>query len=212
MANNYLDKREMYTAIVKHRTACEDAKLAGRPKPRVSEYLGSCFLLIAKGLGSKRNFASYTYVEDMIMDAVENCVNVVLSFNPDKYDNPHAYFTLICWRAFLRRIDREKKTLIVKHKVTENYIVHNPELDMSSGASPEDKARKSLENSYMNDLVAKYEEKDREGRVKRAEKKRVQRAKSEELEIELETSRRKRVPEGPMGHGRLSNYDGEGKS
>jgi hypothetical protein len=191
--NYYIDKREMYTALVKHRTACEDADRDGRQRPRVSEYLGKCFLLISRGLATKRNFAGYLFIEDMVMDAVENCVNVVLSFNPDKYDNPHAYFTLICWRAFLRRIEKEKKALYSKHKVTEDFIIHNPDL-IEHDSTPEDKARRSLDNAYMQDLAKKFEEKDAESRAKRsakkAEKRRSRGDNVVEFEIEVETRRR----------------------
>ena len=41
------------------------------------------------------------------------------NFNPDKSNNPFAYFTQIIYYAFLRRIQKEKKQLYVKYKATE---------------------------------------------------------------------------------------------
>ena len=188
--NNYLNKREMYDAIVAHKEACARADAEGVQRPRVSEYLGSCFWLIASGLGSKKNFAGYPFIEDMIMDAAENCVVAVNAFDHTKWDNPHAYFTKITLWAFFRRIDKEKRTLYVKHKVTEHFVIHNPEMVAEVAGSPEDQARKSLENDYMMDLVKQYEAKEAEGKAKRREKKQLRKRKSGEFEVELETKRR----------------------
>ncbi len=210
--NMYLNKREMFTAIVKYKTLCADADEAERERPRIPEYLGGCFMMIARGIGSKRNFAGYQFIEDMIMDSVENCLMALNSFDPDKSDNPYGYFTKVVWWAFLRRIDKEKKLLYAKHRATENFIINNPEI-MESEGTPEDKARKSLENAYMQDLARKFEARDAESKKKRAEKKRPARKDNVvEFEIEVETRRRKKKDDGPMGYGKLSHYDKEGKS
>jgi hypothetical protein len=194
--NMYIDKREMYTAIVKHKTACEDAVAAEKQKPRVPEYLGGCFMMLAHGIGTKRNFAGYPFIEDMKMAAVENCLVALPSFDPDKSKNAYGYFTKVVWWAFLRYIEKEKKNLYTKHKVTEDFMLHNPDVVNQDPGTPEDKARRSLENNYMADLARKYEEKDAEGRLKRANKKAEQRrAKAEgeeEFEVEVETKRRAR--------------------
>ena len=55
----------------------------------------------------------------MICDGVENCVQYVDNFDPNKSNNPFAYFTQIIYYAFLRRIQREKKQLEIKNKIIE---------------------------------------------------------------------------------------------
>ncbi len=55
----------------------------------------------------------------MISDGIENCLQYVRNFNPEKSNNPFAYFTQIIYYAFLRRIAKEKKQSHVKNKSIE---------------------------------------------------------------------------------------------
>ena len=57
--------------------------------------------------------------EDMICDGIENCLQYIHNFNPEKSTNPFAYFTQIIYFAFLRRIQKEKKQLEIKSKILE---------------------------------------------------------------------------------------------
>ena len=58
--------------------------------------------------------------DDMICDGIENCVQYIHNFNPEKSQNPFAYFTQIIHYAFLRRIQKEKKQLEIKNKILES--------------------------------------------------------------------------------------------
>ena len=55
----------------------------------------------------------------MICDGIENCVQYIHNFDPEKSQNPFAYFTQIIHYAFLRRIQKEKKQLEIKNKILE---------------------------------------------------------------------------------------------
>jgi DNA-directed RNA polymerase specialized sigma24 family protein len=57
--------------------------------------------------------------DDMISDGIENCVQYIHNFNPERSQNPFAYFTQIIHYAFLRRIQKEKKQLEIKTKIIE---------------------------------------------------------------------------------------------
>jgi len=92
-------------------------------RPRVPEYIGECIFKIASRLARKPNFTSYTFKDDMISDAVENCLLYIDNFDPEKSSNPFAYFTQIIYYAFLRRIQKEKKHLYVRYKSMENEII-----------------------------------------------------------------------------------------
>ena len=121
--NNYIDNKEFLKEMVAYRKAVIAAKRKGEDKPRIPEYVGECFMKIAENLSHKPNFLSYTFRDEMISDAIENCVMYADNFNPAKSKNPFAYFTQIVYYAFLRRIQREKKQLYVKYKSTEMYGV-----------------------------------------------------------------------------------------
>ena len=88
-------------------------------KPPIPNYLGECFLKIATHLSYKPNFVNYMFREDMISDGIENCVQYIHNFDPEKSRNPFAYFTQIIHYAFLRRIQKEKKQLDIKTKIIE---------------------------------------------------------------------------------------------
>ena len=95
------------------------AKLKGLDKPRVNNYIGGCFLKIATHLSYKPNFINYMYKDDMICDGIENCIQYIDNFNPEKSRNPFAYFTQIVYFAFLRRIAKEKRQMDIKEKIIE---------------------------------------------------------------------------------------------
>jgi hypothetical protein len=80
-------------------------------------------MMIAENLSHRPNFLSYTFRDEMISDAIENCVMYVDNFDPTKSQNPFAYFTQIVYYAFLRRIQKEKTQLYVKYKATESVGV-----------------------------------------------------------------------------------------
>lgn len=48
-----------------------------------------------------------------------NCLQYIHNFNPEKSQNPFAYFTQIIHYAFLRRIQREKRQMEIKNKILE---------------------------------------------------------------------------------------------
>jgi DNA-directed RNA polymerase specialized sigma24 family protein len=73
------------------------------------------------GLANKPNFYNYTYRDEMISDAIENCIMYIDTFNPDRTTNPFAYFTQTIYNAFLRRITREKKQTYIKYKNIQNH-------------------------------------------------------------------------------------------
>jgi len=118
-SEHYVNNKEFLEALIIYRSQVERAKQNGQPKPRITNYLGECFLKIATHLSYKPNFVNYMFRDDMISDGVENCVQYIHNFNPEKSTNPFAYFTQIIHYAFLRRIQKEKKQLDIKTKIIE---------------------------------------------------------------------------------------------
>jgi hypothetical protein len=118
-SEHYVNNKEFLAAIVAYKKSIVEAEELGNPKPRITNYLGSCFLKIATHLSYKPNFVNYMFKDDMICDGIENCVQYINNFNPEKSSNPFAYFTQIIHYAFLRRIQKEKKQLEIKTKIIE---------------------------------------------------------------------------------------------
>ena len=118
-SEHYVNNKELLEALIVYRAKVAHAKENDLPKPRITNYLGSCFLKIATHLSYKPNFVNYMFRDDMISDGIENCVQYIHNFDPEKSRNPFAYFTQIIHYAFLRRIQKEKKQLDIKNKIIE---------------------------------------------------------------------------------------------
>ncbi len=118
-SEHYVNNKEFLAALIKYREDVEIAKIKGNPKPQIPRYIGECFVKIANHLSFKPNFVNYMFKDDMICDGIENCVQYIHNFNPEKSQNPFAYFTQIIHYAFLRRIQKEKKQLEIKNKILE---------------------------------------------------------------------------------------------
>ena len=114
---HYVNNKEFYNAIVEYRTQYLEAERNGTEKPRISNYLGECVWKIAKGLAQKHNFRNYSYIDDMVSTAVESCIANMHMFNPEKSQNPFAYFTQSCYYDFLHIIKREKKESAKKRRL-----------------------------------------------------------------------------------------------
>lgn len=116
---HYVNNRQFSEAVVEYCERVQWCQKKGDPKPVVPNYIAECFLKIAEGLSHKANFVRYTYREEMVMDAVENCLKAIENYNIEAATrtgkpNAFAYFTQISWYAFLRRIQREKKQQDIK--------------------------------------------------------------------------------------------------
>ena len=111
---DYVNNKEFSEAVMDYVLLAEEYKQRGEEPPPIPEYIADCFLKISKGLSNKPNFIRYTYKEEMVMDAVENCLTAIKNYNIDattRGGSPNAfgYFTMIVWRAFLRRLAKEKR-------------------------------------------------------------------------------------------------------
>lgn len=118
---HYVDGHELFNQMIKYKEQLKthkENKIEGKLK--IPDTIGKAILQIAQRLSSKPNFASYTYREEMISDAIENCLMYLDNFDPEKSKNPFAYFTQITYYAFLRRIMKEKKQTYVKMRAFQN--------------------------------------------------------------------------------------------
>lgn len=130
---HYVNNKEFSQAVVDYCKTIDDAKSNKTILPIVPDYIATCFLRISEGLSHKSNFIRYTYREEMVMDAVENCLRAIENYNIEAatrtgLPNAFAYFTQISWYAFLRRIAKEKKQQEIKLRYLsqsgiEDYIV-----------------------------------------------------------------------------------------
>ncbi len=113
---HYVNNKDFTAAVAEYVVQIKAAKDADKTPPRMSEYIGECVYKIATRLSTRPNFINYTYRDEMICDAIENCIQYLGNFNIEKSSNAFAYVTQICYYAFLRRIQKEKKQVFIKQK------------------------------------------------------------------------------------------------
>ena len=125
---------------------------------------------IATRLSHKPNFMNYTFRDEMICDGIENCLQYIDNFDPDKSQNPFAYFTQIIYYAFIRRIQKEKKHLYVKYKATENANI----FDITAERQEHDMGEYNVDiksgewsEEYMHNFVENFESTRRRKRKKK---------------------------------------------
>ena len=139
---HYVNNADFSKAVVDYVTTVNECRDNNNQIPKVPNYIAQCFLRIAEGLSHKSNFIRYTYREEMVMDAVENCLKAIHNYNLEAATrtgkpNAFAYFTQITWYAFLRRIAKEKKQQDIKIKYLtksgiENFVQNEHGDDMSN--------------------------------------------------------------------------------
>jgi hypothetical protein len=159
---HYVNNADFLEALIKHREEIALSEENGEDKPPLPDYIGECFLLIAQRLSYRPNFINYVFKEDMISDGIENCLQYVHNFNPDKSQNPFAYFTQIIYYAFIRRIQKEKKHLYVKYKEMErlHYLednIEHSENDKGTGLMTE--VASNDMRIMIGDFIAEFEAK-----------------------------------------------------
>jgi len=172
-SEHYVDNKKLFAEMKIYLDSVKEAEESGANRPRVPEYIGECLLKISTRLSTKPNFINYTYRDEMISDGIENCINYIGNFNPEKSDNPFAYFTQIIYYAFLRRIQREKKQLYIKHKSLERSLILD-QLATQGDSGPDSgdqSAYVNLETPYMIDFVENFERKEEEKKQARKKKK-----------------------------------------
>ena len=176
-SSHYVDNKKFLAALIEYKQSIDDAKAKGEEQPRVTHYIGECFIKIATHLSYKSNFINYTFRDDMVSDGIENCLTAAAKFDPTKSSNPFAYYTQIIYFAFIRRIQKEKKQQATKYKIIEN-------LDFDSLMQNSDDSESSRQ--LIDYLKTQLDQIDPEKRETPAQTKaRKKKAKEEESNIDL---------------------------
>lgn len=108
-----VDNERLYQDLKKWKDSITDPT----NRPMIPDYVGYAIMKIAEGLSNRWNFSGYTdtWKELMIGDGVELSVKYIHNFDTDKYKNPHAYITTICYHAFMQRIKKERRETVTKY-------------------------------------------------------------------------------------------------
>jgi len=121
--NHYVSNDDFIIALTERRAIL--AKLApDEEKPVISDYIAKCIFDICNKLSYRPNFIGYSFRQEMVGDALENCLRVVDNYDPEISKYAFAYFTQIAWYAFVRRIGTEQKQSYIKAKIIESMPIN----------------------------------------------------------------------------------------
>jgi hypothetical protein len=167
---NYVDNQKFYQEIIEYHKQCAEAKLNGKPEPRLSNYIGICIKSIAERLATKPQFINYSFREEMISDGIENSFLYFKDYDPNRGNNPFAYFTQVIYYAFVRRINKEEKNRYTMYKHFQESIIHQYDIGLLVDDSENNLLPKKLYDN-INDFMGRFEEKELKKKMKRKEQK-----------------------------------------
>lgn len=130
-----------------------------REKGEMTNELARMVMLICERYARRGSYASYTYNEDLQSFALMNLVKSWKSFNPEKSQNPFAYFTSCIHNSFLQYLNHERKhrnirdALLVENGLDPSYTYtgsyqYNNEATQEGGepqSTQDDKANQTTE-------------------------------------------------------------------
>jgi hypothetical protein len=168
--NHYVDNEKFLAEIKIYKQQCKDALAEGKEKPRISEYIGKCIYLIAENLSHKPRFMNYSFRDELVSDAIENCFLYFDNFDSDKYSNPFAYFTQIIYYAFHRRIAKEEKNRYIIYKKFQESVLDTSDASLMVDADDNHVVSSTMYDN-LNEFIKKFETREAEKKEKRKEKK-----------------------------------------
>ena len=94
----YLKNADLLAEVIK-------CKAAGK----LSNKLASMLYMLTTRYATKPNFSGYTYIDDMVAEALADLCKNALKFNPERSSNPFAFYTQCIHNSFLGYLNNEKK-------------------------------------------------------------------------------------------------------
>jgi hypothetical protein len=163
---HYVDNKKFYEEILVYKRKEEECKQKGLEPPRLPEYIGECIFKIANKLSNKPCFINYSYRDEMISDGIENCIMYFKDFDPNKTQNPFAYFTQVIYYAFLRRINKEEKNRYIIYKNFQETIINNGHTSLLTDVDDNHVMPNQLYDN-INDFMGRFEKKEEIKKQKR---------------------------------------------
>lgn len=172
--HHYVDNRAFFLAICDYQDRYHEAVAEGKAIPQISNYIGECFLKIAKKLAKHPSFYDYTFNDTMIDNAVEACLLGVMKFGREFSENPFSFYTQTCYYSFLNTMKEESNEIYVKYRGILDSIAANEGADYVDDEFNTYVTDVSIDISHIEKYVKSFEE-----RVERTREKNRQRKEKE---------------------------------
>jgi DNA-directed RNA polymerase specialized sigma24 family protein len=76
---------------------------------KLSNTLAKMLYMLTSRYATKPNFSGYTYIDDMVAEALADLCKNALKFKPERSSNPFAFYTQCIHNSFLGYLNNEKK-------------------------------------------------------------------------------------------------------
>ncbi len=139
-SNDYIDQTRLNKELAEYRKQFLHNKENDLPRPQMSEYIGTCIMLIATNMAKSGAFASYTYKDEFICNAIECMVRYAHNFDIDKAgsNTSYSYLSMLSWRKFLKTIAAEHKQNKIKFRAVSEAIQNDREHDYGNNPEVQD--------------------------------------------------------------------------
>lgn len=107
--NHYVCKERLHKEILEYQESLKRAKDNGLPEPQPSRYIGEAIINMVNGMAIKGQYRNYTWLDDMISDAIIACLKAIRKYNPEKSENPFGFLDKTIVWAFHARIKNENQ-------------------------------------------------------------------------------------------------------
>lgn len=134
------DSRKHYVSNAQLIEAIARDKANGQ---KLSSELAGYLYMIAERYSFSPSFGGYSFREDMVSFAVVNLCANWYKYDPEKSDNPFAFYTTAAYRSFLQYLADEKK----QRNIRDQLLV-------DSGASPSFSFQERSKSAALSDDTA----------------------------------------------------------
>lgn len=102
---NYLNNKDLMAQF-----------LLSKEQNRMTEEFAKMIMTLARRYASKPNFSGYSYIEDMEAFAILQVCRAWHQFNPEKSNNPFAYYTQFVKNSFFQFLGKEKRVREIRDR------------------------------------------------------------------------------------------------
>lgn len=115
---HYVNNKELYAVMKEYHEYKNKCLAENKPIPPLPEKAARAIMQIARRRCNSPMFVGYSpaWKEEMIGNAILLAISYGHNFDPNKTNNPFAYFTQICHNAITEQLKVEKTNLYVVYK------------------------------------------------------------------------------------------------
>ena len=150
---NYLNNKDLLAEVLLSKE---------NDPPKMTDKLARMLQMLCARYGRRGQFANYTYNEDMQAYAMMMLVRTWNSFNPEKSNNPFAFFTQCVKNSFIQYLNGEKRHRVIRDELMVNEGLNPSYTYQLEHEAKSEERKKQLHEERENPLATPREIKEAE--------------------------------------------------